>query len=150
MTPRIRFIVALTIAIAVGSATYVAQSYEPPRGPCTGEKYRITRDMGYSKRVQRGRWVVRCVFNAVVPSQLETARDIAYRESRFDPFAHNASSDARGLFQHLGRYWQDRVYGYLDREEFPNTWAGVSAYSARANALATARIVKRHGWGPWS
>lgn len=106
--------------------------------------------MSYAERVKRGRWVVRCVFKNLNPGQLETAKRIAYRESRFDPTAHNRSTDCRGLYQHLGRYWQARVYRYLKAKEFPNSWPRVSAFNARANAIVTARMIKETGWTPWS
>jgi hypothetical protein len=66
---------------------------------------------------------------------------VARRESRYDPRAFNASSCAKGLFQHLCRYWPERAdaYGFDD-------W---SAYNGRANVFVTIKMVKRYGWGPW-
>ena len=64
---------------------------------------------------------------------------IANRESRFHPTAYN--SCAKGLYQHLCRYWPSRADAY----GFDN-W---SAYNARANVMVTMRMVKHYGWGAW-
>ena len=66
---------------------------------------------------------------------------VAERESRFLPRAYNATSCAKGIFQHLCRYWASRAeaFGFPDR----------SAYNARANIFVTMRMVKRYGWGAW-
>ena len=71
----------------------------------------------------------------------ERALYVARRESRFNPKAFNASSCAKGLFQHLCRYWPERADAY----GFDN-W---SAYNGRANIFVTMRMVKRFGWQPW-
>jgi soluble lytic murein transglycosylase-like protein len=66
---------------------------------------------------------------------------IARRESRFRPKAYNDWSCAKGIYQHLCRYWPGRAdaYGFDD-------W---SAFNARANIMVTMRMVRRGGWGPW-
>jgi hypothetical protein len=66
---------------------------------------------------------------------------IARRESRFKPTAYNGWSCAKGIYQHLCRYWPGRAstYGFDD-------W---SAYNARANIMVTMRMVRRYGWQPW-
>jgi soluble lytic murein transglycosylase-like protein len=66
---------------------------------------------------------------------------IANRESNFKPKAYNGWSCAKGIYQHLCKYWPDRAkdYGFRD-------W---SAFNARANIMVTVRMVKKHGWGPW-
>jgi hypothetical protein len=71
----------------------------------------------------------------------DKAVHIAFRESRFHPTAYNSWSCAKGIYQHLCRYWPDRAraYGFDD-------W---SAYNARANIMVTVRMVKKVGWGPW-
>jgi soluble lytic murein transglycosylase-like protein len=66
---------------------------------------------------------------------------IANRESNFRPRAYNGSSCAKGIYQHLCRYWPGRAYTY----GFKN-W---SAYNARANIIVSMRMVKRFGWAPW-
>ena len=71
----------------------------------------------------------------------DKALSIARRESRFRPTAYNSWSCAKGIYQHLCRYWPSRAdaYGFDD-------W---SAYNARANVMVTMRMVKHYGWGPW-
>lgn len=66
---------------------------------------------------------------------------VAYRESRFLPRAYNATSCAKGIFQHLCRYWASRAeaFGFPER----------SAFDARANIFVTMRMVRRYGWAPW-
>jgi hypothetical protein len=66
---------------------------------------------------------------------------VARRESRFRPKAYNGWSCAKGIYQHLCRYWPSRAsaYGF-------NDW---SAFNARANIVVTMRMVRRGGWGPW-
>jgi len=65
----------------------------------------------------------------------------ARRESRFHPRAYNNWSCAKGIYQHLCRYWPNRArtYGF-------NDW---SAFNARANIIVTMRMVRRYGWAPW-
>lgn len=67
---------------------------------------------------------------------------IAWRESRYRPSAYNAAGGAAGIYQHLLKYWPQRAEDY----GFKN-W---SAFNARANIMVTMRMVRRHGWGPWS
>jgi hypothetical protein len=72
---------------------------------------------------------------------VDKAISIARRESRFHPRAYNSWSCAKGVYQHLCRYWPKRAatYGFDD-------W---SAYNARANIIVTMRMVRRYGWQPW-
>ena len=64
-----------------------------------------------------------------------------WRESMFDPDAYNAYACARGIFQHLCRYWPGRAYDY--------GFKGWSAYNARANIIVTMKMVRKHGWSAW-
>ena len=72
---------------------------------------------------------------------VDKAVGIAFRESRFHPRAYNSWSCAKGIYQHLCRYWPTRAreYGFT-------RW---SAYNARANIFVTMRMVRRFGWQPW-
>ena len=72
---------------------------------------------------------------------VDRAISIARRESRFHPRAFNGWSCAKGIYQHLCRYWPKRAstYGFDD-------W---SAFNARANVIVTMRMVRRYGWAPW-
>jgi hypothetical protein len=69
------------------------------------------------------------------------ALHVAFRESKFHPRAYNWRSCAKGIFQHLCRYWPERAaqYGF-------NGW---SAFNARANIFVTMRMVRHYGWSPW-
>jgi len=71
----------------------------------------------------------------------DKALRIAFRESKFRPGAYNAYTCAKGIFQHLCRYWPRRADDY--------GFAGWSAYNARANIMVTMRMVLRYGWSPW-
>jgi soluble lytic murein transglycosylase-like protein len=72
---------------------------------------------------------------------VDKALYVADRESNFHPDAYNSWSCAKGLYQHLCRYWPERAetYGYEGR----------SAFNGRANIMVTMRMVKRNGWSPW-
>jgi soluble lytic murein transglycosylase-like protein len=84
--------------------------------------------------------LIRCAANhwGVNPDKALT---IAHRESLFDPDAYNSRSCAKGIYQHLCRYWPDRAYDY--------GFKGRSAYNARANIIVTMKMVRHYGWAPW-
>jgi soluble lytic murein transglycosylase-like protein len=84
--------------------------------------------------------LIRCAANhgGVNPNKALT---IAHRESLFDPDAYNSWSCAKGIYQHLCRYWPDRAYDY--------GFKGRSAYNARANIIVTMKMVRHYGWAPW-
>jgi soluble lytic murein transglycosylase-like protein len=84
--------------------------------------------------------LIRCAANhwGVNPDKALT---IAHRESLFDPDAYNSWSCAKGIYQHLCRYWPDRAYDY--------GFKGRSAYNARANIIVTMKMVRHLGWAPW-
>jgi soluble lytic murein transglycosylase-like protein len=84
--------------------------------------------------------LIRCAANhwGVNPDKALT---IAHRESSFDPDAYNSWSCAKGIYQHLCRYWPDRAYDY--------GFKGRSAYNARANIIVTMKMVRHYGWAPW-
>lgn len=85
--------------------------------------------------------LIRCAaeYFGVAPDQ---ALYIAWRESRYQPGAYNASGEAAGVYQHLLKYWADRA----DRYGFPDA----SPFDARANIFVTMQMVRRFGWIPWS
>jgi hypothetical protein len=84
--------------------------------------------------------LVRCAANFYGVS-IDKALYVANRESNFHPRAYNSWSCAKGIFQHLCRYWPTRASSYGFRD-----W---SAFNARANIMVTMRMVKRYGWSPW-
>lgn len=93
---------------------------------------------------REGRWhvkkLIRCAANHWDVG-VRKALYVADRESDFRPKAYNRSSCAKGVFQHLCRYWDGRAYTY--------GFKGKSAYNARANIIVTMKMVRRHGWSPW-
>jgi hypothetical protein len=85
--------------------------------------------------------LIRCAADHYDVSQRK-ALYVAWRESRYLPYAYNGAGPAAGVFQHLLRYWPDRAdtYGFPDR----------SPFNARANILVTMRMVRDLGWSPWA
>lgn len=93
---------------------------------------------------RRSTWHVRRLIRCVAKRHevgVRKALRIAFRESRYLPHAYNSSSCAKGIYQHLCRYWSERAkaFGFDDR----------SAFNARANIFVTMRMVRRYGWDPW-
>jgi hypothetical protein len=93
---------------------------------------------------REGRWfvkqLIRCA-SAHYDIRVHKALHIARRESNFRPKAYNSWSCAKGIYQHLCRYWPGRAYDY--------GFKGWSAYNARANVIVTMKMVRRYGWTPW-
>lgn len=94
------------------------------------------------------RWTVRCLATWM-NVDVSQALYIANRESNFYRFAWNHSSDCRGIYQHMYKYWWGRVATHDDKlDKFAvhdREWS-----SPRAQAVVTFAMVKRGGWGPWS
>ena len=94
---------------------------------------------------REGRWhvkqLIKCAANhwGVSPTK---ALVVADRESDFRPRAFNRSSCAKGVFQHLCRYWKSRAYAYGFKD--------YSAFNGRANIIVTMKMVRRYGWSPWT
>jgi hypothetical protein len=70
---------------------------------------------------------------------LTELRAVAWCESRFSPWARNASSTASGTFQFLDSTWARNRFGQ----------AGFSVFDTVANSLGAAYHVSRYGWGEW-
>jgi hypothetical protein len=70
------------------------------------------------------------------------ALQVAWRESRYHPGARNNSSGTCGVFQHMPRYWPERVRRWY--------WGtDPSCYDGRTNVLVSLRMVRSGGWSPW-
>lgn len=101
----------------------------------------------YPATYQGNRMMVSCFAKkfGVDPAK---ARYIANRESNFDEYAWNHSSDCRGLYQHKYYYWSGRVQTAAAKLRHWRvkdwTWS-----SPRAQAVVTMRMVSHGGWGPW-
>jgi hypothetical protein len=93
---------------------------------------------------REGRWhvkkLIRCAANHWGVG-VRKALYVADRESDFRPKAFNRSSCAKGIYQHLCRYWDQRAYAY--------GFKGKSAFNGRANIIVTMKMVRRYGWSPW-
>jgi soluble lytic murein transglycosylase-like protein len=128
-----------TVATLILTALIIA-----PVAPATGEAYSYTPrricDIDWRAGKHEVKHLIRCAARhwGVNPDK---AIAIAHRESLFHPHAYNSSSCAKGIYQHLCRYWPDRAYSY--------GFKGRSAFNARANVIVTMRMVKRYGWVPW-
>lgn len=80
---------------------------------------------------------------------MEKALDVARCESGLNPDAYGNGN--AGLFQHNLRYWSGRYERFIEGNKLRSTWGlSASAYSGRTNAIVTALMVRRGGWGPWS
>jgi hypothetical protein len=157
-------IAALTTALLIGTLTVTTaqattlthhRHVDQWAGPCQGWRLgetvrRRTPDRARDHRMVR---LIRCVFAHWDPGQGGYALRIAYRESRFAPWAYNPSG-AEGLFQHMRAFWPGRVRHYIGRHRCERIFLvancpALSAFDPLANAIVTARMVKRGGWQPW-
>jgi hypothetical protein len=139
--PR-RAIVATLILTAILTVFPVAQS---TAAPIEGTRTTTTKStticpIDWRSGTMHVKDLIRCAARhfGVNPDK---ALYVARRESRFDPKAYNGWSCAKGVFQHLCRYWPKRAstYGFDD-------W---SAFNGRANIMVTMRMVRKYGWAPW-
>jgi len=144
----LRFLRALFVSLAI--IVIPSTTAHAATGPCSAPRFaNIQPSEGRTHIARDVKALIGCAVKVwPVPGGAATARCIAHRESRFWPWAHNTSSDARGLFQHLERYWGGRARDRLTRRWMPNVWVP-SAYNARANVLVTVRMAHAGGWGPW-
>jgi soluble lytic murein transglycosylase-like protein len=125
-------IIALPAAHASGSFGDAANAYSyTPRRICPIDWREGRREVKHLIRCAANHWGV----------NPDKALAIAHRESLFHPRAYNPWSCAKGIYQHLCRYWPDRAYDY--------GFKGRSAFNARANIIVTMKMVKHYGWAPW-
>ena len=77
------------------------------------------------------------------PGQVDYALAVLWCESRGDPNAANPTSSARGLFQHLERYWPER--------SSKAGWSGYSIFDPEANVAVAAWLsAGGSGWHHWT
>lgn len=133
------------------------------KGPCSEDRYEVTKGMDRDVRVHKMRGLIRCVFTHLgIEGQIGTAFDVIDRESSYWPWAKNPAETSAcrpwsstpygscGLAQHLARLWPGRVRLYLHEWMFPRTWPHVPVLQARANIIVMGHMVRAGGWGPWS
>jgi hypothetical protein len=100
------------------------------------------KDGGYS--VYQVKRTIRCaVAHYPVPGGANKAMYIAWRESRYDPYAVNPNGRFKGIYQQGTSWWQSRYHTY----GFP--YLRDHILNARTNNIVSIRMVHRHGWGPW-
>jgi soluble lytic murein transglycosylase-like protein len=136
---RLRRALGVTL-ILTAMLTVLPMSQAPAaRGAILKEVHKVCR-IDWRDGRPEVKHLIRCAARHVGVN-VDRAISIARRESRFHPKAYNSWSCAKGIYQHLCRYWPKRAkaYGYRD-------W---SAFNARANIFVTMRMVRRYGWGPW-
>jgi hypothetical protein len=132
-------ILTATLTLPLGTASALPRGDGSELRAVTGTMDTVCR-VDWRQGPRKVKKLIRCAAG-YYHVNIDKALYVARRESRFDPKAYNASSCAKGLFQHLCRYWPDRAdtYGF-------DNW---SAFNGRANAFVTMRMVKRYGWDPW-
>lgn len=145
MSPRIRFVVALTIAIAVGSATYVAQAnrwndecrywrYDGRPGYTTTELKKLASCLAHKYGVSAS-----------------TTRYVIGRESGWTPSARNGSSGACGMMQHYPcDVFKPRLNDAKQARPKLKPFGDPRWSKPRQNIAAGVRLAARVGWGPWS
>ncbi len=92
-----------------------------------------------SSRVERWRPLVEAYFPG---DWVNWALRIIQCESEGDPNAANPDSSARGLFQHLGKYWEER--------SADAGWAGADIFDPEANVAVAAYLLRRDGTWHWT
>jgi len=89
-------------------------------------------------QVERWRPLVEWYFPA---DRVDWAMRVMACESGGDPLAKNPHSSARGLFQHLARYWPERAVAA--------GWAGADIFDPQANTAVAAWLLATGGPGHW-
>src|SRR5262245_21226034 len=123
-----RVLIATLIVTAIMTAFPASQSMA-----ATGSLSKIPAKVcpiNWRKDTRHVKGLIRCAARQA-GGRGERVVSIPFREPRFPPLAYNRWSCARGVYQHLCRYWPSRArhYGFRD-------W---SAYNARANIFVTMR-----------
>lgn len=78
-----------------------------------------------------------------LPEDVDRALNVIRCESGGDQYAANPRSSARGLFQHLGKYWPSRVAAV--------GMAGADIFDVEAQfAVAAWLVYQQGGWGHWN
>ena len=136
---RLRRVLIATLIVTAIMTVFPASQSMAASGSLTKIPAKVCA-INWRKDTRHVKGLIRCAAHHFDVS-VDKAVSIAFRESRFHPRAYNNWSCAKGVYQHLCRYWPTRAreYGFRD-------W---SAYNARANIFVTMRVVRRYGWQPW-
>lgn len=98
------------------------------------------RDTGF--RPYAVKRIIKCaVAHYPVKGGAPKALYIAWRESRYNPYATNGRF--KGVYQQGTTWWPDRyqTYGFW--------YLRNRILNARTNIIVSIRMAHRHGWGPW-
>lgn len=139
-----RAILACFLILLFWACQPEAGAVQPPQrsGPCRG--YDPTR------QGQVGA-LIRCSWERFDPGHGGPAKalSVARCESALDPWADGGS--VAGLFQHQHRYWPGRYATLVRAFPLRRSWGlSPSIWSARTQAIVSAIMVRRGGWGPWT
>jgi hypothetical protein len=134
----------LTIVLAVGVIASGGFMFKSTPAHASGicEYQWWKRNGGYS--VYQVKRTIRCaVAHYPVPGGTRKALYIAWRESRYDPYAVNPNGRYKGIYQQGISWWQGRYRTY----GFP--YLRDRILNARTNIIVSIRMAHRHGWAPW-
>ncbi len=156
--------ICLALTLTTGPSLMIETTAQATgRGPCSADRYDVTRSTPTDVRERKMRALIRCAFTRFgIPEEIDTAFVIAQRESGFNPWAKNPNEAAAcrpwsetsygscGIYQELSRFHSTRVRAYLRERWFPRTWPEVPILQARANVLIAALMVRARGWCDWT
>lgn len=141
---------ATTKAPAATTTTQAPTTTKAPSTSSSGYSSQWPPDGGGQRSVENWRSVVAQYWPA---DRVDCVLGIMYRESRGDPRAHNRSSNAMGLLQHLLKYWPSRAKGAGFVDGNGNV---ADPFNGAANIAAGAWLANYHEsrganwWNPWS
>lgn len=132
------------------TTTKASSTTTTTKAPSSGYSPQWPADSGGRRNVENWRSTVAQYWPA---DRVDCVLGIIYRESGGDPTARNASSNALGLMQHLGKYWPSRAAGagFVDSNGLI-----ASPYNGAANIAAGkwvadwAEQYQGAWWKPWS
>ena len=132
------------------TTTKASSTTTTTKAPSSGYSPQWPADPGGRQNVENWRSTVAKYWPA---DRVDCVLGIIYRESGGDPTARNASSNALGLMQHLGKYWPSRAAGagFVDSNGLI-----ASPYNGAANIAAGkwvadwAEQYQGAWWKPWS
>jgi hypothetical protein len=132
------------------TTTKAPTTTKPPSTSSSGYSSQWPADGGGKRNVENWRGTVARYWPA---DRVDCVLGIMYRESRGDPRAHNRSSNAMGLMQHLLKYWPSRAKGagFVD-----GNGQVADPFNGAANIAAGAWLANYYAgrgynwWNPWS
>jgi hypothetical protein len=132
------------------TTTKASSTTTTTKAPSSGYSPQWPADSGGRRNVENWRSTVAQYWPA---DRVDCVLGLIYRESGGDPTARNASSNALGLLQHLGKYWPSRAVGagFVDSNGLI-----ASPYNGAANIAAGkwvadwAEQYQGAWWKPWS